>query len=44
MPFDYGQHRLQAGGGLRLRDRVHGWLLPPAVVQRDLPLCRSELE
>jgi hypothetical protein len=42
--LDQVQHRLQAGGGLRLRDRVHGGLLAPAVVQRDLPACCGQLE
>jgi len=42
--FGHVQRGLQAGGGLRLRDRVHGRLLAPAVVQRDLPLRRSKLE
>ncbi|CAE6742181.1 hypothetical protein R75483_02701 [Paraburkholderia domus] len=44
VPFDQVQHRLQAGGGLWLRDRVHGGLLAPAVVQRDLPVCSGKLE
>ena len=35
---------LQARCGLGLRDRVHGGLLAPAVVQRDLPACCGQLE
>ncbi|MGF6873055.1 hypothetical protein OKW35_002527 [Paraburkholderia sp. MM5477-R1] len=42
--FDHVQHGLQPGCGLRLRDRVHGRLLTPAVVQRDLPFSGSKLE
>jgi hypothetical protein len=42
--FDHVKHGLQAGGGLGLRDRVHGRPLAPAIVQRDLPLRRSQLE
>jgi hypothetical protein len=41
--FDDVQHGLQAGGSLRLRDRVHHRLLTLAVVKRDLPFSRCEL-
>jgi hypothetical protein len=40
-----GPRRVASHGcGLRLRDRVHGRLLAPAVVQRDLPFGRCEFE
>ncbi|MCY1270534.1 hypothetical protein D9M70_190690 [compost metagenome] len=42
--FDYVEHGLQAGGGLGLRDRVHGRPLGPAIVHCHLPVRRSELE
>jgi hypothetical protein len=38
------QHGLQARCGLRLLDRVDGWPVAPAVVQRNLPLPGRELE
>jgi hypothetical protein len=44
VPVDQVQHGLQPCCGLRLRDRVDGGLLAPAVVQRDLPLRGSKLE